>query len=271
MDYFQKRVPSPLPSKLLILQDIRNNYETDYEPGWSDKWLAAPNCPERIPLQNLNISTARSISIRSARDHADRIRRNPTVSILDLICDVICVPMYFLDIFMDLWVAVYHYSTGNVLAFALVLGFTVLPSILLNFLSFIWFLEDRKRPHRGLTTYQFLFRSLACIFQFGPVIYYVDAFWYGLKYRRKRKGSAGVCIVAVNDVENSSVADVGFSRSSQEDKQELFLRMLEADRDATLLRMFEAFLEAAPQSMIQAHLFGHALLNHRNLLTWQSG
>lgn len=130
--------------------------------------------------------------------------------------------------------------------------FAIIPSLVLNVISFIWETDDNRdrrkllkesfpsrQSYQGqisislsvnllLCLFQVLFSTIFLLFvqfQLGPTWWHFKAIYYGIQFRKCQ---------------------------DEKKKRVLFVEMLRAERDATLLRLFEGFLESAPQLLIQS-------------------
>ncbi|KAK7142810.1 hypothetical protein R3I94_012230 [Phoxinus phoxinus] len=61
---------------------------------------------------------------------------------LDCLWIVIALLVFFWDVGTDLWLAMVYYSEGDYLWFGLTLFFVLVPSVLVQILSFRWFVQD---------------------------------------------------------------------------------------------------------------------------------
>uniref|UniRef100_A0A9J2P4B7 XK-related protein n=2 Tax=Ascaris TaxID=6251 RepID=A0A9J2P4B7_ASCLU len=170
-------------------------------------------------------------------DESDRLPRLLVVGRFDIFCFIFSAISYILDVACDTITAYIHFRAQRFWAFLFVSLLTVLPSIALNVISFVWWLDDanarRRRSKLQIATCSkaLLLRSTACILQLGPVVWYVDAIVAAVRFR---------------------------SSNNDHERRCFYCRMVEADRDASLLRFFEAFLESAPQILVQGIVFAHS-------------
>ncbi|VBB26486.1 unnamed protein product [Acanthocheilonema viteae] len=178
------------------------------------------------------------------KDCTDRLPHTLTVRNFDIFCSIFSVASYLADIGSDAIAAYIYYCEHQMWAFIFITVFTVLPSLILNVVSFLWWIDDvSAHAARGRIkhTYskQLIFRIALCFLQVSPVIWYVEAILAAIKFRM---------------VENRS------------EKLSSYTAMIQAERDATLLRFFEAFLESVPQMLVQGIALIHAFysLNSAN-------
>ncbi|VDK45966.1 unnamed protein product [Anisakis simplex] len=203
------------------------------------------------PLASLRVLNRRVLEI----DESDRFPRILIVRKFDIFCFVISALSYVLDIGFDVISAYIHFRAQRFWAFTFISLLIVLPSIALNTISFVWWIDDsrlasssyRERNDTQTTTTapiccssvessSLSLRLFACFFQVSskhrPVLWYVDAIKAAVRFRRA---------------------------SNDRQRRYFYHKMAEADRDASLLRFFEAFLESAPQLLIQGVVLAHSL------------
>ncbi|KHN74806.1 Cell death abnormality protein 8 [Toxocara canis] len=170
-------------------------------------------------------------------DESDRLPRLLVVRRFDILCFVFSAVSYALDVVCDALTAYIHFQANRFWTFLFISLLTVLPSIALNIISFVWWLDDavaRRRDMRQQVitcSRALMLRCLACIFQLGPIVWYVDAVIAAVRFR---------------------------SCNSDRERRYFYCRMVEADRDASLLRFFEAFLESGPQLLVQGVVLAHS-------------
>ncbi|VDM40916.1 unnamed protein product [Toxocara canis] len=170
-------------------------------------------------------------------DESDRLPRLLVVRRFDILCFVFSAVSYALDVVCDALTAYIHFQANRFWTFLFISLLTVLPSIALNIISFVWWLDDavaRRRDMRQQVitcSRALMLRCLACIFQLGPIVWYVDAVIAAVRFR---------------------------SCNSDRARRYFYCRMVEADRDASLLRFFEAFLESGPQLLVQGVVLAHS-------------
>ncbi|TMS36720.1 hypothetical protein L596_003816 [Steinernema carpocapsae] len=145
---------------------------------------------------------------------------------------------YILDVLSDCFIVYFHFINDRCFAASLVLLFVLLPSFLLNLISYQWWSsDDAKNRKRGdaLSNQSPNFTSLRILFfvlQLGPIRWYLEAIYSGVQFRRL-----------------SQLPNV-----TEDRKEWWFCRMVVADRDAAFLRFFEAFLESVPQLVVQGYI-----------------
>ncbi|VDK37582.1 unnamed protein product [Gongylonema pulchrum] len=154
----------------------------------------------------------------------------------DIFCFFFSVASYLADICSDIAVAYVHYREQRMWAFIFIAVLTVLPSVLLNIVSFLWWIDDvsvRASLQNTKPDYskQLFFRLVISLLQVGPVLWYLEAALAAIRFRLAEKRS---------------------------EKLALYAAMVAAERDASLLRFFEAFLESAPQMLVQGVVLAHA-------------
>ncbi|ETN87210.1 hypothetical protein NECAME_00069 [Necator americanus] len=181
-----------------------------------------------------------------AAEQLDRIPRQLFVRRFDLFCFCFAMVTYCFDIISDLITAAFHYYDGRDVACLFILLLSVVPSIVLNAVSFAWICDDNQAKARKLKSQgnqssvvddreSYVNHALMCIFQVGPLWWYYKALIYGIQFR----------------MESDAIK-----------RRKHFCRMIEAERDATLLRFFEGFLESAPQLIIQGNILSEYLWWH---------
>uniref|UniRef100_A0A1I7XN68 XK-related protein n=1 Tax=Heterorhabditis bacteriophora TaxID=37862 RepID=A0A1I7XN68_HETBA len=175
-------------------------------------------------------------------EQTDRIPRELTVHMFNIFCFCFAIVTYCLDFISDIVVALSHYNENRILPAIFILILSVIPSIVLNTVSYAWICDDNyanksSKPsdedvrstsgNRNTRNESYLVHAIICLFQAGPLWWYYKAISYAIKFRRE---------------------------SDPYKQRKLFCRMVEAERDATLLRFFEAFLESAPQLLVQSYI-----------------
>ncbi|XP_041105819.1 XK-related protein 6-like isoform X2 [Polyodon spathula] len=87
----------------------------------------------------------RSACLRSLLGKGKEARRQPPQEErlwLDCLWIVLALLVFFWDVGTDLWLAVDYYSKRDYLWFGLTLFFVLVPSVLVQILSFRWFVQD---------------------------------------------------------------------------------------------------------------------------------
>ncbi|KAI6229302.1 Cell death abnormality protein 8 [Aphelenchoides besseyi] len=209
-------------------------------------------------------------------DESDRIPSSIRVGLYDVGCYLFGVGTYVLDMGLDIGVAIGHYQSGRMLAAALTAVFVVVPSFLMNIISFLWFVDDKMKAESSavdapdVTEKMIMKESLRklqigstkkryeievtetdvavesntnelLIWSAATILQVAPLLWYW-----KALKSAFQCIQVQK-----------FSRRERVVHQGVYYRMIEADRDASVLRFFEALLESCPQLMIQGYFLMH--------------
>ncbi|KAK6110716.1 XK-related family protein [Brugia pahangi] len=178
------------------------------------------------------------------KDCTDRLPHTLTVRNFDIFCFIFSAASYLADIGSDATVAYIHYCEHRMWASIFISILTVLPSLILNIVSFIWWIDDvsAHAVQQGMKhaySKQFTLRIIMCLLQISPLVWYVEAILAAVKFRMTKKRS---------------------------EKLSSYIAMIQAERDAALLRFFEAFLESVPQMLVQGIALAHAFysLNSSN-------
>uniref|UniRef100_A0A0R3RTD1 XK-related protein n=1 Tax=Elaeophora elaphi TaxID=1147741 RepID=A0A0R3RTD1_9BILA len=169
-------------------------------------------------------------------DFTDRLPHTLTVRNFDIFCFVFSAVSYLADIGSDATAAYIHYCEHRMWAFIFITVFTVLPSLILNIVSFLWWIDDIsahtvRLGMKHAYSKQLIFRIVMCLLQVSPIIWYVEAILAAIKFRMAEKRS---------------------------EKLASYTTMIQAERDAALLRFFEAFLESVPQMLVQGIALAHS-------------
>ncbi|VDO41567.1 unnamed protein product, partial [Onchocerca flexuosa] len=153
------------------------------------------------------------------KDCTDRLPRTLVIRNFDIFCSIFSAASYLADIGSDILAAYIHYCEHRVdrrlkiqiWAFIFVTILTVLPSLLLNVVSFLWWIDDvspyavqREMKHSK----QLIFRIVICLLQISPVVWYVEAILAAIKFRMAGK---------------------------RNEKLSSYMAMIQAERDAALL------------------------------------
>lgn len=136
--------------------------------------------------------------------------------------------LVFVDVLMDSLLVYKYFQSGQMLYFALTLVFVLLPSWVVTFVSFRWYMivsrDERFRVYR-------MKWWIACVlhlFQLAIVYRYLSSLVFGIRSQ---------------------------DRKYPPEKRRAFYRlMLWEDNDASVLRLIESFLEAVPQLLLQAYV-----------------
>ncbi|XP_059837636.1 XK-related protein 6b isoform X1 [Hemitrygon akajei] len=160
--------------------------------------------------------------------------------VLDCLWIVIALLIFFSDVGTDLWLAADYYLKQDYWWFGLTLFFVLVPSVLVQILSFRWFMQDyaggglggveglsSRRP--GVTGYNrccrtsvWIWQSIIHILQLGQVWRYIRTMYLGIQSRRKN-----------------------------EHQRRFYWAMMYEYADVNMLRLLETFLESAPQLVLQ--------------------
>ncbi|KAJ1353320.1 hypothetical protein KIN20_009924 [Parelaphostrongylus tenuis] len=178
-------------------------------------------------------------------EHLDRIPRRLVVRRFDLFCFCFAMITYIFDVISDIITAIFHYYDDRMIACLFIILLSVVPSIVLNAVSFAWIVDDTrlKSKTKGKPNYQetkcrsYSNHGLMCILQIGPLWWFYKALVHGIRFR----------------LESDPIK-----------QRRHFCRMIEAEKDATMLRFFESFLESAPQLIIQGNILSEFLGWHLN-------
>ncbi|XP_018580657.2 XK-related protein 6 [Scleropages formosus] len=164
---------------------------------------------------------------------------------LDCLWIVLAVAVFFWDVGTDLWLAADYYSKREYLWSALTLLFVLVPSVLVQILSFRWFVQDYtggglgavegfstkataglratihgrdKRCQVSVWSWQVFVHLL----QMGQVWRYIRTMYLGIQSRRRK-----------------------------EYHRRFYWAMMYEYADVSILRLLETFLESAPQLVLQ--------------------
>ncbi|XP_067840564.1 XK-related protein 6 [Heptranchias perlo] len=160
--------------------------------------------------------------------------------VLDCLWIVIALLVFFSDVGTDLWLAADYYLKQDYWWFGLTLFFVLVPSVLVQILSFRWFMQDytggglggveglsSRRP--GVTGYNrccrisvWIWQSVIHILQLGQVWRYIRTMYLGIQSRRQK-----------------------------EHQRRFYWAMMYEYADVNMLRLLETFLESAPQLVLQ--------------------
>ncbi|VDM54723.1 unnamed protein product [Angiostrongylus costaricensis] len=178
-------------------------------------------------------------------EQLDRLPRQLIVRRFDLFCFCFAMITYTFDVISDVTTAIFHYYDGRMIACLFILLLSLVPSIVLNAVSFAWIVDDSrlKTKSRGKSNNDVMKcetygnHGLLCILQIGPLWWFYKALVHGIRFR----------------LESDPIK-----------RRKHFCRMIEAEKDATMLRFFESFLESAPQLIIQGNILSEFLRWHLN-------
>ncbi|CAL8282504.1 XK-related protein 6 [Gadus morhua] len=165
---------------------------------------------------------------------------------LDCLWIVLALLVFFWDVGTDLCLAADYYGRRDYLWFGLTLFFVLVPSVLVQILSFRWFVQDytggglgvveglTRRGAAGLSAVDppgrdrlrlasvWLWQAVIHILQLGQVWRYIRTLYLGIQSRRQR-----------------------------EHQRRWYWAMMFEYADVNMLRLLETFLESAPQLVLQ--------------------
>ena len=181
-------------------------------------------------------------------DETDALPESLRYNVFDLLCTLISILTYVVDIVMDCVVAYYFYHLAvdhgiyHYWYFSLTLVFIVLPSLTMTGFSFRWYLMDSDNPQLPrVSLLRWCLRLVVLLLQVAPILRYVDSIRYGLRSRRARTRE----LAATTEEERIS---------SRKERVKWYTLMVYEDADATLLRLYESFMESAPQLVLQIYI-----------------
>ncbi|RVE53472.1 hypothetical protein evm_001842 [Chilo suppressalis] len=176
-------------------------------------------------------------------DEPDRMPDKISISNLDIIMYVVAIVGHFVDLALDINIAMRYFFAQKMMEFGWTLAFILLPAFVNTAVSIRMYSQDKQQDSLSneFTKSRWL-RVLILMLQLAPILRFTDALIYAIKSRRAERKHDPV-------------------------SQRLYYAlMLKEDSDAALMRIFECFLEAAPQLVLQASL----LLTHHELFTGES-
>ncbi|XP_060807205.1 XK-related protein 6 [Amyelois transitella] len=169
-------------------------------------------------------------------DEPDRMPKNISITNLDLIMYVVAIIGHFVDLAVDLNIAVRYYLAQEMEAFGWTLAFILFPAFVNTAVSIRMYAQDKQQDSvTNEVTRRHWLRIFILVLQMAPILRFTDALIYAIKSRRAE-------------------------RKKDPASQRLYYSlMLKEDSDAALLRIFECFLEAAPQLVLQTAIMfrGH--------------
>ena len=181
-------------------------------------------------------------------DETDALPESLRYNVFDLLCTLISILTYVVDIVMDCVVAYYFYHLAvdhgiyHYWYFSLTLVFIVLPSLTMTGFSFRWYLMDSDNPQLPrVSLLRWCLRLVVLLLQVAPILRYVDSIRYGLRSRRARARE----LAATKEEERLA---------SRRERVKWYTLMVYEDADATLLRLYESFMESAPQLVLQIYI-----------------
>ncbi|CAK1543678.1 unnamed protein product [Leptosia nina] len=183
---------------------------------------------------------------RISHDEPDRMPNNITITYLDMFMYVVAIVGHFIDLGLDINIAVQYCLAHKMMEFSWTLVFILLPAFVNTALSVRMYYQDKQQNSLSneFTKRKWL-RIFILVLQMAPILRFADALIYAIKSRRA-------------------------ARKRDPTSQRMYYSlMLKEDSDAALLRIFECFLEAAPQQVLQTslllrqydHLAVHQLLS----------
>ncbi|XP_045455902.1 XK-related protein 7 [Melitaea cinxia] len=176
--------------------------------------------------------TARKmIQIGYPRDETDRMPNNISISDLDIIMYIVAIIGHFVDLALDINVAVRYSLERRMMEFGLTLTFILLPAFVNTAVSIRMYSLDKQQDSLSYAiTKRKLLRIFILVLQMAPILRFADALIYAIKSRYAER------------------------RKDPLSQRMYYALMLKEDSDAALLRIFECFLEAAPQQVLQTSL-----------------
>ncbi|XP_037668580.1 XK-related protein 6 [Choloepus didactylus] len=171
---------------------------------------------------------------------------------LDCLWIVLALLVFFGDVGTDLWLALDYYRKGDYGYFGLTLFFVLVPSLLVQSLSFRWFVQDytggglgaveglssRGPPMMGAVYVRggpgaqrlcrlsvWIWQSVIHLLQMGQVWRYIRTMYLGIQSQRRK-----------------------------EHQRRFYWAMMYEYADVNMLRLLETFLESAPQLVLQLYI-----------------
>ncbi|XP_033846955.1 XK-related protein 6b [Periophthalmus magnuspinnatus] len=161
---------------------------------------------------------------------------------LDCLWIVLALVVFFWDVGSDLCLAAHYYHRRDFLWSGLTLFFVLVPSVLVQILSFRWFVQDYTggglgsveglSSRRATATLQrqdaccrlsvWVWQTVLHVFQLGQVWRYIRTMYLGIQTHRQK-----------------------------ENQRRFYLAMMYEYADVNMLRLLETFLESAPQLVLQ--------------------
>lgn len=164
-------------------------------------------------------------------DEPDRMPDKISIGKIDIIMYVVAIVGHFVDLGVDINVAVRYFLAKNMVEFGWTLAFILVPAFVNTAVSIRMYAQDKQQDSltNEFTKRKWL-RIFILVLQMAPILRFTDALIYAVKSRRAE-------------------------RNKDLTSQRLYYKlMLKEDSDAALLRIFECFLEAAPQQVLQTSL-----------------
>ncbi|KAJ8710427.1 hypothetical protein PYW07_009793 [Mythimna separata] len=164
-------------------------------------------------------------------DETDRMPDKINVTHLDLFMYMVAIIGHFVDLGVDINIAVRYSLARKMTEFGWTLAFILVPAFVNTAVSIRMYSLDKQQ---NSLTNEFTKRKWLQIFilvlQMAPILRFTDALIYAFKSRR-----------AAHKHDTAT-------------QRKYYNLMLKEDSDAALLRIFECFLEAAPQQVLQTSL-----------------
>lgn len=183
-----------------------------------------------------------------AIDETDALPEGLRYNWFDLLCTMISILTYVLDVVMDCVVAYYFYHLAvdhgiyHYWYFGLTIFFIVMPSLTMTGFSFRWYLMDNDNTQLpAVGTCRWILRLLILLFQIAPILRYLDSIRYGLLSRCARSREERAPTQTLKD-------------TYRKERVKWYTLMVYEDADATLLRLYESFMESAPQLVLQLYI-----------------
>uniref|UniRef100_S4R5D9 XK-related protein n=1 Tax=Petromyzon marinus TaxID=7757 RepID=S4R5D9_PETMA len=142
--------------------------------------------------------------------------------VVELATTVVSLGMLVFDICMDLLLARNYLHQGEELNFGLTISLIILPSVVVQFYSYAWFVSDKN-----CVTGNKWILSVVHVLQMGLFMRALCLIYLGIKAYRKH------------------AADRTW---------DLLTRWCNHQADLTMLRLFETMLESTPQLLLQVHI-----------------
>ncbi|XP_072948062.1 XK-related protein 6 [Epargyreus clarus] len=170
-----------------------------------------------------------------SHDEPDRMPSNITVKNLDIIMYGVAIIGHFVDLGLDINVAVRYFLAKKMMEFGWTLVFILLPAFVNTAVSVRMYSQDKQQDSvsNEFNKRRWL-RIFILVLQMAPILRFTDALIYAIKSRQAER------------------------RRDHASQRAYYGLMLKEDSDAALLRIFECFLEAAPQQVLQTSLLFRA-------------
>jgi len=183
-----------------------------------------------------------------AIDETDALPESLRYNWFDLLCTMISIVTYVLDVVMDCIVAYYFYHLAvdhgiyHFWYFGLTIFFILMPSLTMTGFSFRWYLMDNDNTQLPVVgTFRWILRLLILLFQIAPILRYLDSIRYGILSRCARS-------------KEERAPTQTLKEKYRRERVKWYTLMVYEDADATLLRLYESFMESAPQLVLQLYI-----------------